>query len=913
MFLSYGPLNVYSYRCSILSQYIKALNISTQQFKINEMKNHMKLKKTLSIFCNDSDNPLGKDSSSNCGSLSNVNEKEPFVSISHSKSSNSLTTFFKKSTFEETVFYSCEMNDSSSVYNRKSSGVPPHEGGSPNMELEHISGSADSIARLAPEAHPLSGVSGGVSNDVSNDLSNGVSNDLRNTPSNNPSNNVGNPPGDARPESPSNEPGKPPKRSGSALPGTERGKASKKSSPVISNFFPYPLNNMELFITKNNAGAKEVNDQDDMITLIHEILRSSNKDSYTYADFTRWYRNNVGKFSYTSQNVLKYCYKSIKDSYFVNVDVGYIKEKCKEIDEKYYRRGGTNDSCGKKGKEDYLKKMFHYVKSNYDYIKKIKCPFNTFFVGELNLDNLLNLNILDLLDCAFKVFFISYLNSVMNSKLIYIRKIQEVLASMFAIIKGIHRRGRGRRRSSRSRSSRKGERSGPGGERSGQNGEKNSRGGEESGQSGKKNSRGGDGNLGEATPPGCPNPSPALAKGARGKDPPGDDAGRRDPNSTVNLQDAAGDDSHPNVKGDHLAQERKSTAEKSSSVLRRETHGGSITPQGDTNRSSEGRRYYRVGAPNRDSTNHAAAIPSSGNPPHVKSQENVNDSERNSSDNVDFCYGGEQKTGYKNSFNINKEENYFKNFSKLFLLFETCEQMFNKAAWLYRIFNNSLNEKRIFNLINTILESEEKEIVINPKDQKYFYDFIKNICLSENSKNGAFGKSGPFGKSGALDKKWSGASGSKFHRINKSISSRHLNRTFKSKRERSERSEIGERGERSEIGEKGERSEKNDNSAGSAKNPVINNPYQNLGVSVKVKKNDSQPCPSASDEKNMLNKDKLSLLLHSHNKEQNIQECIIDYVDHSFGDPLYNPPARMYCSVNPVDTTVSFVKTTPIL
>ncbi|EUD64370.1 hypothetical protein C922_05251 [Plasmodium inui San Antonio 1] len=930
MFLSYGPLNVYSYSCSILSQYIKALNISTQQFKINEMKNHMKLKKTLSIFCNDSDNALGKDSSnqgsvSNHGSLSNINENEPFVSISQSKSSNSLSGFFKKSTFEENVFYSCEMNDSSSVSNRKFNGVG-NENSSPNLEVEHTNGSTDSIARIGSEERGDANIGAGSDENVgsisnpSNNISNNPSNTPSNSISNNPddilsnntggifsnntggifSNNTGDIPDNNRNDNTANlNTNKSPKRS-SDNPGTEKKKANKKSSVIISNFFPYPLNNMELFITKNNGGTKEVNDQDDMITLIHEILRGNNKDSYTYADFTRWYRNNVGKFSYTSQNVLKYCYRSIKDSYFVNVDVGYIKEKY------------------------YLKKMFHYVKNNYDYIKKIKCPFNTFFVGELNLDNLLNLNIIDLLDCAFKVFFISYLNSVMNSKLIYIRKIQDILARMFTIIKGIHKRAK-----RRSKKKGKGNRGGEG-----------SRDGARSGRDGDK--EGHDRDSVVEKPTRSQHSVSELDKDTRGKDHPCD-------GSLPNSTSKDGDGSRPNSKRDHihlcpvaanprnsanLAQHRTSSDENLPSLPRDDNEGGKTPPPGDSKGNNEGR--CRVVASNRNSANHSADTPSRGNnppPPHVKSQENMNDSERNSSDNVDICYGSEKKTGYKNSFNINKEENYFKNYSvdserrrkkntysdsnfskeikrtcrkryqiifnqKLFLLFETCEQMFNKAAWLYQIFNNSVKEKRIFTLINTILESEEKEIAIDPKDQKYFYDFIKNLCLNENNKNRPF------------DKKWSGSGRSKFHKINKSISSKNLNKTFKSARDRSERSEKGEKSERTEPTERGA---KNDNTPSSANNPVINNPYQNLGVSVKVKKNDSQPHQTASHEKNMLNKDKLSLLLHSYNKEQNIQECIIDYVDHSFGDPLYNTPARMYCSVNPVDTTVSFVKTTSIL
>lgn len=50
------------------------------------------------------------------------------------------------------------------------------------------------------------------------------------------------------------------------------------------------------------------------------------------------------------------------------------------------------------------------------------------------------MSILDILENSFKVFFISYIDSIVNSKLIYVRKIQEVLSKMFHIIKKFHRK-----------------------------------------------------------------------------------------------------------------------------------------------------------------------------------------------------------------------------------------------------------------------------------------------------------------------------------------------------------------------------------------------------------------------------------------------------------------------------------------
>ncbi|SBS97547.1 hypothetical protein, conserved [Plasmodium ovale curtisi] len=298
--------------------------------------------------------------------------------------------------------------------------------------------------------------------------------------------------------------------------------------------------------------------------------------------------------------------------------------------------------------------------------------------------------------------------------------------------------------------------------------------------------------------------------------------------------------------------------------------------------------------------------------------EHKSGSERDNSDN-------DQNANYKNSFNINKEENYFKKFyidpekkkkkipysdtnfssdikrtykkrykiifnKKLFNLFEKCEELFNKGLWLLTIFNSNLNEKKIFNLINTILESEEKEILIKPKYEKYFYSFVKNMCINESTKGGRNrdrgrgvigGRSriGGDSDSSSCEKKLSSGS-STFHRINRSMSSKSLQKSLK---------------------------------GNNTKHVMTNNPYHNLGISVKVKKKESSSPSQTSDQSNTLNKDKLSLLLKANNKEQNFQECIIDYIDYAFGDPRYCNPARMYCTINQIDTTVSFVKMAPIL
>ncbi|GAW82966.1 hypothetical protein, conserved [Plasmodium gonderi] len=918
LYLSYGPLNIYSYSCSILSQYIKALNISTQQFKINEMKDHLKQKKTLSFFCNDSDdNSLLKDNS-NYDSLSNINENEPLGTASQSKS-NSISTFFRKNTSDENVFYSCEMNDSSSFSNKRFLGSK-NENSSSNLEADYSKGSLDSIPRscqygtsevVPPTSIHTSGSASCNENNypTSNVNINQTSNVNINTSGNSSIADGGNV-----------FFGKTQRQSGSGIP------IGEKNNLMISNFFPYPLNNMELFITKNNGGTKDVNDQDDMITLIHELLKNNNnKDIYNYNDFIKWYRNNIGNFIYTSQNVLKHYYRCIKDSYFVNVDLGYIKEKCKEIEDKYYKKGSTisistidGNSCVgmDEEKDDYLKRMFDYVKNNYSYIKKIKCPLNTFFVGELNLDNLLNLNIIDLLDCAFKVFFISYINSIMNSKLIYIRKIQEILSKMFSIIKHIHRKKKKKKKKKSKKDNNTDDGEGGVGEDCRSSIKNNSNNNHTRNDSNDKTFLKHIINKSNSS---------ELIKGReRYKNDFDDNTPKKPSNLIIKDEDNNGSDvvSHLSKlngevrdptspaenthNSDFLMDHRNNSDGNVNLISRKGNNMGEQEENPDGGKINVGEEGLNGGNDlNQISPIQVTTIALNNTiSNNIKTQENANDSERNSSDNVDFCFS-EEKAGYKNSsFNINKEENYFKNYSvdtekkkkktsydgtdfsedikriyknrykiifnkKLFLLFEKCEEVFNKAVWLYRIFNNNLNEKIIFNLINTILESEEKEIIIKPKYEKYFYNFIKNIYLNESSKNNVFDKKGS-------------SSSSKFQKINKSISSKNLNKTLKSK------------------------------SSKNPKNNVINNPYQSLGISVKIKKNESQ-ASQTGDEKNIISKDKLSLLLHSYNKEQNIQECIIDYVDYSFSDTLYNTPSRMYCSVNPMDTTVSFVKTTSIL
>ncbi|SBS89543.1 hypothetical protein PMALA_026480 [Plasmodium malariae] len=145
LFLSYGPRNIYSYSCSILSQYIKALNISTQQFKINEIKNHLKQKKTLSFFCNDSDNSL-LNYNLNFDDDPNMNENnDASTAVVTQNKSNTSSTIAKKNISKETVFPSFDLNDATTASNKKSIGNKTES--SPNFELAYIKGSEECIPK----------------------------------------------------------------------------------------------------------------------------------------------------------------------------------------------------------------------------------------------------------------------------------------------------------------------------------------------------------------------------------------------------------------------------------------------------------------------------------------------------------------------------------------------------------------------------------------------------------------------------------------------------------------------------------------------------------------------------------------------------------------------------------------------
>lgn len=224
---------------------------------------------------------------------------------------------------------------------------------------------------------------------------------------------------------------------------------------------------------------------------------------------------------------------------------------------------------------------------------------------------------------------------------------------------------------------------------------------------------------------------------------------------------------------------------------------------------------------------------------------------------------------------------------KLVTLFEKCEQLFNKAVWLLKRFSSKLNEKKVFKFINIIFESEEKEVIIKPKYEKYFYDFLKRIYINENNKNNILEKKNNIN--------------STIHRINKSIASKHIQRGLKGK-----------------VQKKYIHSNVNTNDGGGSNNNNIgyiynnnNNLNKNVDVSSKNKKNET--LSSQIDDKNsMINNDKLSLLLSENNKEQNI-ECIIDYVNYNFDDKNYDKPGRMYCAISELSSTVSFIKMSSIL
>ncbi|CRG95770.1 conserved Plasmodium protein, unknown function [Plasmodium gallinaceum] len=744
--LSYGPLNIYSYSCSIISQYIKALNISTQQFKINENINQIKQKKTLNLFCNNSDSSALYDNS-NLDDLLNRNENNTNTNITLNNSSTSSANS-KNHILDDNIIYSCELNNN--VCKNK-----VVKNSNYNFELEYIKGSKDILTK---NSHIQLGNN---NNNVNNDYINNINSDnIKNYRDNN-----------------------------NIISLMKRNMNEKKI--VISNFFPFPLNNIELFISKNSVCTKNVNDQDDMIFLIYEILKNKNKDNYNFNDFIKWYKGNIGRV-YTSQNLLKYCYNCIKNSYFVNIDAYYIKNKYIEIKRKYYLNN------------DYLKSMFDYVKTNYDYIKKIKSPFNTFFVGELNLDNLLNMSILDILECSYRIFFISYINFIMHSKLIYIKKIQDVLSKLFTILKNLHK---------------------------------------------KKKKK-------------INNFLKSLLK-------------------KCDLQTNKNEPKHESQKNQKNEQSNNQLNDMNNSLT-----NNYFMKYKDTNNQTEyNRKENNFKIDKRESKNNLRKI------------KNINSSEKNSTNSLDMSYK-EQSLNYKNNYGSSKDEDYFKNYyrhsedekkriihndtsfikrikkiykkrykiifnKKLFHLFEKCEELYDKSVWLFKIFSSNLNEKKIYKLINTILESDEKEIIIKPKYEKYFYNFIKNLGLY-NSRN-------------LYDKKLS--NNLKFNRINQSILQKNnLKKNIKAKNTKYN----------------------------------ISNSYQNFGVSVKIKKNEPL-LKQLNNEQGILYRDKFSLLLHSNNKEQNIQECIIDYADYNFFNPFYNNPSRMYCSVNQFDSTVSFIKVSPIL
>ncbi|CRH03886.1 conserved Plasmodium protein, unknown function [Plasmodium relictum] len=768
--LSYGPLNIYSYSCSILSQYIKALNISTQQFKINEKRNQMKQKKTLNFFCNESNSSVSYNNS-NLYDFLNDNENDTDTNITRNKS-NSSSTNLKNDILSENIIFSSDMNNNvcKNEINKNNNY---------NFELEYIKEFKDPLTKNS------------IINSENNNNLNNINNiNINNNKFNNDYiDNIKN----------CRE-----KKNVISL----RKRNVKEKKIVLSNFFPFPLINMELFISKNNVCTKNINDQDEMIFLIHEILKNKNKDNYNFTDFIKWYKINIGKV-YTSQNLLKYCYNCIKNSYFVNIDALYIKDKYKEIKRKYYMNN------------DYLKNMFDYVKNNYDYIKKIKSPFNTFFVGELNLDNLLNMSILDILECVYKIFFISYISSIMHSKLIYIKKIQDILSKLFTIIKKLHKKKKKKMNNFLRFLLKK------------CNSQMNENEQEYIQQKNQKKEQ-------SNNEPNDMNNSPSNNNLMKCKE-------KNNP-ATYNTKE-------DNFKGNNSEDDFCSI-------------------------NNIDKEYDKSGRKN-----------------NLRENKNINSSEKSSNNNLDMSYK-EQSLNYKNNYCNSKDENYFKNFhfdhadekkrttyndmhfinrirkiykkrykiifnKRLFNLFEKCEELYDKSVWLFKIFSNNLNEKKIFKIINIILESDEKEIIIKPKYEKYFYNFIKNLSLY-NSRN-------------LYDKKLS--NNLKFNRINRSILQK--NDTNKNKKTKNTKYNIS-------------------------------NSYQNFGVSVKIKKNESL-LKHLNNEQNILHKDKFSLLLHSNNKEQNIQECIIDYVDCNFLNPIYNNPTRMYCSINQFNSTVSFIKVSPTL
>ncbi|CAD2106850.1 conserved Plasmodium protein, unknown function [Plasmodium vinckei] len=840
LYLSYGPLNIYSYSCSILSQCIKALNISIQQCKINEMRKKLIKKKELKVcpITNHIDIPKEKK---------NEVDSDACSSYYINEVSNITSHFTKMGNSEENIFYSCEMKSSTENVNSPENVTSTESlaiglGASNNLSqtqisttygnknVNHVSSSNDDInynnesflsIKESTESFTKSVDGIDIGNAMNKQFENNYT--FRGGCSRNKANifNVKN----IRNIKHINEMRKPLMLESF----NKNNRICFMENTIISNFFPYPLNNIELFITKNNAITKKVNSQDDMITLIYDILKhcDENIDLVTFEDFIKWYKLNIGKTIYSSQNVLKHCYECIKDSYFINIDTNYLKNIYKEIKMKYYKEN------------DYLKVMFDYVKENYNHIKDIKCPFNTYFVGELNLDNLLNLSILDLLECTYKAFFISYINTIMNSKFIYIKKIQDILTKMFNIIKRMHK---------------------------------------------KKN----------------PNKFLKLLI---------DESNKSfmlnkklnyysfDHSSFVRSY-KNGPSNYPNK----IIQFNSNANNNSNSNML-------SCPMGHGLASSEmSENTYKLGVNDLDESN------------SPDKYENLNESERSNSVYMDAVYN-EQNGNNKDNFNINKEENYFKNYytkpekkkkkmsysdtnfssdikriykkrykmmfnKKLVTLFEKCEQLFNKAVWLLKRFSSKLNEKTVFKLIDIIFESEEKEVIIKPKYEKYFHDFLKKVYINEGDKN-------------ILEKNNNNIN-SRIHRINRSITSRRIQRGLKGR--------ISKKNMHTNANINGEGNNNNDNNGDINNN---NNLNQNGDASSKNKKNEALS-PQIDDKNNMINSDKLSLLLSANNKEQNI-ECVIDYVNYNFDDQNYDKPARMYSAISEHSSTVSFIKMSSIL
>ncbi|SCM04489.1 conserved Plasmodium protein, unknown function [Plasmodium chabaudi chabaudi] len=855
LYLSYGPLNIYSYSCSILSQCIKALNISIQQCKINEMRKRIIKKKELNVCPITNHIDIQKENPDQIqNEKKNEADSDACSSYYINEVSNITSHFTKMGNSEENIFYSCEMKSSTENVN-----LPENAASTESLAIGPDASNTCSQTQISTtcgnkNVNPVSSSNDDINYNNESFLS--IKESTESFTKSVDGIDIGD---EKKKQDIGNDINKQFEKNDNFRGGWGRSKATifdvknknirnikhvneiRKplmlesfnknnricfmENTIISNFFPYPLNNIELFITKNNAITKKVNSQDDMITLMYDILKhcDENIDLVTFEDFIKWYKLNIGKTIYSSQNVLKHCYKSIKNSYFINIDTNYIKNIYKEIKMKYYKEN------------DYLKVMFDYVKENYNYIKDIKCPFNTFFVGELNLDNLLNLSILDLLECTYKAFFISYINTIMNSKFIYIKKIQDVLTKMFNIIKRMHK---------------------------------------------KKNTHKFLKRLIDES-----NKSFMLNKKLNYYS--------FDHSSFVKSY-KNGSSNYPNK----IIQFNSNANNNSNTLVCPMRHGLEGSEMSEST--------YKLGVNDLDESN------------SPDKYENMNESERSNSVYMDAVYN-EQNENSKNNLNINKEENYFKNYytepekkkkkmpysdtnfssdikriykkrykimfnKKLVTLFEKCELLFNKAVWLLKRFSSKLNERTVFKLIDIIFESEEKEVVIKPKYEKYFYDFLKKVYINEGDKNNILEKNNNIN--------------SRIHRINRSIASRRIHRRLKGR--------VSKKNMNTNVNTSGEGNNNNNN--GDINN---NNLNQNGDASSKNKKNESLSS-QIDDKNNMINSDKLSLLLSANNKEQNI-ECVIDYVNYNFDDQNYDKPARMYSAISELSSTVSFIKMSPIL